>query len=858
MKQLTSKYRLVATVLLAGSLIIFSYSPAPAARWGPYDMVYSRSIYYPTNQGVDLRTGWYTTTAGYGAARSVLKASDSYMATMPDASLVTGSSFTVAFTWSGTYSSITNNPLNIFRISSTWDPATALWNFPWAAGGAYTSVSTAAQDVVSPEEVEGTVYTFSPGAGYNFPYGVMMKGDTESSVGYRKGWRGSGPSPTLTVTYTPPAGTANGNIRSWAYLGHYAQGVAADHVTRINTDSVTGTYGGVAVDETQLAPGAADGSAGFSYGNFYGTAKWKSGTGTADVVDLLGAGFYNASSKDNGTTYAAVYVYYTGATTSAAYLGAGSDDDTKVWVNGVLRGSLVLGAGRGAAAAADTDFYGPFPLTQNNWYRVVMKVENGTGGYGLHLRFANADRTALSGTATYTADSTAPSTPTSLAVSGVTSGVWQNSVSAPTFTWTSGTDSQGTDQGVSGVRGQKYYFGTSSSTSPNTFQTGTSYAPGAQVSGTYYFKVDTIDYALNESSASAFTFMYDGTTPTGVSMGFGTVTPDSIAVTGAGTDAPSGVNASTGYNYSRTGASASGGKGTSHTWTGLSANTEYTGLLVTVSDQVIPTPNTAASSAQSKWTLSVAPGAGSVTPDHSTVCSGSPVTWTAVGGFGATKIQYYRYVWDQTPTHGSWTDTETQWTTGTLSTTPTAAGTWYLHVKGYNGANVGNGNYDYSVMVNALPTAPDAERVRGPGGSLKIGISGLGASASVTAVGSGTNGATITKDSTYIYYLPVTGNADTDFFTYTVTDGNVCQKSGNITVTVVREGGVARSVSVVDGKVTIDFAGIPGFQYDVQFSADGLSDWSTVTTIEAPPEGVFTYEDTSPPRSSGYYRLKQH
>ncbi|HNS71016.1 MAG TPA: YDG domain-containing protein, partial [Verrucomicrobiota bacterium] len=720
----------------------------------------------------------------------------------------------------------------------------------------------------------------------------MFKGDTESSISYRKAWAPNSPYPRLTVNYTPPAGTANGNIRSWAYLGHYAQGSSGDHVTRINTDHVAGTYGGVSVDETTIAPNAANGSAGHSYGNSYGSYKWKQGTGSADVVSLLESGFYNAASKDNGTTYAAVYMWYSGDTSSATYIGWGSDDDCKIYVNGVLRGSF-LGDGRGASA--DQDFSGPFTLTKNTWYRVLVKVENGVGGYGLHLRFANANRTACSGCTFYTTDATAPSTPSGLAVAGVTSDVWQNTVSSPTFTWTSGTDSQGSGQGVSGVRGQKYYFGTSSGGTPDTFQAGTSYAPGARTDGTYYFKVNTIDYALNESGVATFIFKYDATqpnpisnfsssspgnsdtawynsagdlvwtwtaatdatsgldgyaivqdqtagtqpgetktheetatsytltgpkatgeywlhvrskdnagnwlaaantshrrirldrtAPTGVSLSIGAVTTDSIAVTGSGTDAHSGVNAATGYNYSCTGKSDSGGKGTTHTWSGLSANTKYTGLRVTVSDQAVPTPNTAASADLSKytlqnpataptfgtittnsialvttgpvnlaadnsgvifkrngttdlakaqaltttdgglaantqysytargvngdnvataesasasaWTLSVAPAAGTVTA--AAVTYGDEVSWTAVNGFGAGKVQYYRYAFDQNATKTSWTDTETQWSSGVLKVTPTAAGTWYLHIKGYNGANVGNGYYDYAVTVN--------------------------------------------------------------------------------------------------------------------------------------------------------------
>ncbi len=675
------------SVLSAEAVLTVGDLPSPcAATWGPYNLTTSRCIYYPASNSVSLRTGWYTTTAGTGAARDVLKAADGYMATMPEASMVSGSTFTVAFTASGTYSTTLDNPLNIYRIGQTWDTS-AVWNSPWSAGGNYSSVGTSSQSVVYP--TNSPLYTFSVGAGYNFPYGVLMKGDIESSISYRKAWLASGPYPTLSVSYTTPTPT----IRSWAYLGWYEQGVTTNRQLRIDTDQVTGTYGGVPVTEANIAPAAG----GNSYGNSYGLRQWQQGAYTNDLVNLNSSYFYNAV-HENSVTYCCVYVYNSkGASITGAYLGIGSDDGCKVWWNGTVVGSDVTGRG----VSADADFWGPVTINAG-WNRLMVKVENGGTGHGVYARFANANRTALtdkSYLSYYTTDSTAPSVPSALAVAGVTSGVWQKAVAAPTFAWTSGTDAQGSGEGVSGVRGQKYYFGADPDGSPNAFQTGVSYAPGAQASGTYYFKVDTVDYALNESGAAAFTFRYDNTPPTGVSLGIGAITMDSIEVTGAGSDAHSGVNASTGYNYSRTGASDSGAKGTAHTWTGLVANMEYPGLVVTVSDQTVPTPNTAASAPQSAWTLSVPPVAGSITPDSVSVTYGSTNTWTAVNGFGAGQVQYYRYAFDQSPTH-AWTDTEPQWWGGTLATVPAAVGTWYLHVKGYNGADVGNGAYDYSVTVS--------------------------------------------------------------------------------------------------------------------------------------------------------------
>lgn len=103
------------------------------------------------------------------------------------------------------------------------------------------------------------------------------------------------------------------------------------------------------------------------------------------------------------------------------------------------------------------------------------------------------------------------------------------------------------------------------------------------------------------------------------------------------------------------------------------------------------------------WTLSLPPAADSIVADTVFPGAGSNVTWTTMNGFGPGKVQYYRYAWDTSATH-TWTDTETQWSGGAITTVPATAGNWYLHVKGYNGANLANGTFDY--MVTATATAP--------------------------------------------------------------------------------------------------------------------------------------------------------
>jgi hypothetical protein len=148
---------------------------------------------------------------------------------------------------------------------------------------------------------------------------------------------------------------------------------------------------------------------------------------------------------------------------------------------------------------------------------------------------------------------------------------------------------------------------------------------------------------------------------------------------------------------------SSWGNGTAMSDTGLTPNTPYTYTLEARDNNTAargPWNNsTGPQGTNIAWTLSVPPDAASITPDQPSVPSGSNFNWSAVNGFGPAKVQYYRYAWDTSATH-TWTDSEPQWFSDTLATTPTSAGTWYLHAKGYNGADIGNGTFDYAVTAS--------------------------------------------------------------------------------------------------------------------------------------------------------------
>ena len=390
------------------------------------------------------------------------------------------------------------------NASATWltTDGTALWTTPGGDMGASLGTQPFVNVPVAPGELK--TWMLPTGTDYRtlLTNGIECKGDVEGDIAFRKGFGTGSLGPALRFFYDPPTGAGSGVIKDWAYLGFYSQGAAADNALRLDsTDQVSGTYNGVPVTETTIAP-----KTGTSYGNSYGTYAWAVGSSGTDLVDLLGTQFYG-SAKTNGTTYCAVYIHNPGAANAASYLGLGSDDYSRVWTNGVACGTKAVAQANGY----DQAFIGPFTLLAG-WNRLLVKVENGTSAHGLYARLANADRTAITGLSTMafaTTDATAPTNATSATeAGGAVSGVSQSTVAAPVFTFVGPADPQGTGEGVSGLRGFKVYFGTDPAGVPNVWSNAGTFAPGSQASGTYYLRVKTVDYALNEAAAVADVFMF--------------------------------------------------------------------------------------------------------------------------------------------------------------------------------------------------------------------------------------------------------------------------------------------------------------------------------------------------------------
>jgi len=198
----------------------------------------------------------------------------------------------------------------------------------------------------------------------------------------------------------------------------------------------------------------------------------------------------------------------------------------------------------------------------------------------------------------------------------------------------------------------------------------------------------------------------------------------------------------------------------------LAGNTQYTRHVHAKNG----TAEGPASASVSKYTLSVVPTTSTVTCDKAAGSwnSDPDFTFTAVGGFGAGKIQYYRCVWDQSAAH-TWTGTEPVWDADTQVRTAGAEGSWYFHVRGYNAEDVANGSldrgpYGYDTTPPTAPTVVTDEGQYTP---------------STTELVASWSGATDDRSGIVQYkYAVGTTEGDNDVLDWTFTTGTSANPSG--------------------------------------------------------------------------------
>ena len=187
----------------------------------------------------------------------------------------------------------------------------------------------------------------------------------------------------------------------------------------------------------------------------------------------------------------------------------------------------------------------------------------------------------------------------------------------------------------------------------------------------------------------------------------------------------------------------------------------------------------------------------------------------------------------------------------------------------------GTGN-DVVIGTNRPPVAGLVSVQRFPTQSVKIPVSQItgaatdpdpGDTISLFSVANGTNG-TAQIVGGFVFYAPnglgtsiVNQNPDT--FTYVIKDNHGASATGSVTVTIAAQPNAASlSITAVTllpgGGVAVDFSGIPGYIYGLQFKVT-LADpvWQNIAPVTADQFGRGHYQDGPPPvgSTSGFYRL---
>lgn len=292
------------------------------------------------------------------------------------------------------------------------------------------------------------------------------------------------------------------------------------------------------------------------------------------------------------------------------------------------------------------------------------------------------------------------------------------------------------------------------------------------------------------------------------------------------------------------------GTGTSFPDSGLTTGTTYYYRIYTF-DKAFNYSTAAGGAAVSGRPCAATPNATSDSP----VCAGSTLHLAASTVSGAT------YAWtgpngfassDQNPTIANATTA----VTGQYSVTTTL-----------NGCTSAAGST--SVTINPLPTAATDTYNRVPGLSLKINISDLVTNDTVGSTFANVNltttqNVTLEQNDTTILY-PASATSQDDSFTYTITGPNGCTGIGTVTIQMLTSvtGGQVQTINVSGNSVTVNFMGVPGYNYQVQRATtlEGSGDWGDVGSpiiapSTGPAPGLFNYTEAGTSGTTAYYRLK--
>ena len=208
---------------------------------------------------------------------------------------------------------------------------------------------------------------------------------------------------------------------------------------------------------------------------------------------------------------------------------------------------------------------------------------------------------------------------------------------------------------------------------------------------------------------------------------------------------------------------------------------------------------------------------------------------------------------------------------GSASITLNTAGVRTLTVTYSGDANFnGSNNTAGHLVISNQPPVPGAVSAqRYPTQSVKVPVAQIigaatdpdaGDTISLVSVANGANG-TAQIVGNFVLYQPTSFFQATHSFPYTIQDNHGATATGNVTVTVIVDNAPGQNITKItvqgNGSVAVDFAGIPGYTYGLQYTPDLIAPWVTLGPVTTNAVGAGHAVDGPPPvgATSGFYRL---
>jgi hypothetical protein len=169
---------------------------------------------------------------------------------------------------------------------------------------------------------------------------------------------------------------------------------------------------------------------------------------------------------------------------------------------------------------------------------------------------------------------------------------------------------------------------------------------------------------------------------------------------------------------------------------------------------------------------------------------------------------------------------------------------------------------------NAVPVPRNLSFERLGGAGLKISISKLVQTAHdpdgdllelISFDATTTAGASVRKDGGWLLYQPSPGNNSPDSFSFTISDNLGAMAGGTIFISVQDDENSPTQnltgVVIHEDHVIVHFAGIPGIEYQVQFTTSlNNPQWQVLSAVTAGQNGRFELRDARSPDQMRFYR----